>query len=105
MAPERVFLGIALVILGASVMTRRGTDSLLDSERRYGSARQQLAADTPRRRAEVQAFSAVVGGTFIATGVLTAVTNHRPIGYLVLAVSGLLAVSAWVWLRRTTSGR
>ncbi len=66
-----VVFGLALVLLGASVMTPRATNKLLDAERRYGPEWQRRAADTPRRRRQVQVFSAVVGLFFIAGGLLT----------------------------------
>lgn len=73
-----IIFGLALVLLGASVMTPRATDKVLNAERRYGPSWQRRAANTPRRRVQVRVISAVVGTGFIAAGVLSMVGIAEP---------------------------
>jgi hypothetical protein len=73
---EGAFFGVILALVGVAIMTSRFTDELLDSERRYGgSARQRAAADIPRARRQVRFMQLVVGCSFIAAGLFTALTD------------------------------
>ena len=70
-----MLLGLALAALGLTLMTVRTRDKFLDTERRYGPEWQRRAADTPRRRKQVRAFSVALGLFFIAGGFVAVFGN------------------------------